>query len=324
MLLNKHKNYVYVGVSALGFLVTLAMVIIGGTWDWTGSRTVSPHQLANYGFQNVVTTTNASSGQLKSENIKFEFMEPDSNGAKQKINPQGFSTLEYALKNANEREPSIFSVHGITDWKDGSLEFRFDSVSPTDYESEVFRKTYSPFQRLANSEDIRNIKFISTINPATGSRHVAVEITVPSDKLSGRDAKSLWNKMLTVLSPLPANTSYDLTLISSRGLTVHGSLSSATEQENLGEDDLNKNWEGAMALATRAGVQQVDLYMHSGTNKADTTVAVTVAEQADLNGYISGLTSDAANEDKMFPREFTTTITVDGETAPTHIYQPTR
>lgn len=319
MLLNKHKNAVYVGLTALGLAVTVGMATIGTTVTFFGDNsTITANRFSTYGLINAKTITNPSSNGLKSENITIEF--EDTETSKRSVNDNGFVSLGYALKDANEKEPSIFNVHGVSEWKSGNVEFLFESLSPTDYESKVFYQAHTPFTRLANFSGFSDVKYLSTVGD-NGARHVVIETTSSDDMVAVNDADDLWRQMLIVLSPMSENTSYDLTLNLPDDVTVHGTLSTKEEQEVMMESA--GSWESVFALHNYAGVQTTDLYLQ-GKDSHDDTVAVTILQPESTPNYIKNLTSYASNRANKFPRNFTTTVTVENEATPAHVFYPER
>lgn len=320
MLLNRHKNAVLVIWTVVGVALTIAMIIIGTQFSFFGNGTITSNRFSSYGLINAKAVTNPASDGLKSENISVEFEEPK-NGVKS-IKDNGFVSLGYVLSDANKEEPSIFNVHGISKWKTGNVEFLFESLSPKDYESKVFYQAFTPFTRLANSAGFENVKYLSKVG-ADGSRHVAIETTAAGDTLGSKEASDLWGQMLLVLSPMAENTSYDLTLTLEQGITVHGTLSSESEQAKMMEYDANNNWEGAFALANFAGVTSADLYLQ-GNDIRDNTVALTVKKPASVPNYVKSLKDYSANKENKFPKDFTTTITVENENTPVHVFSPGR
>lgn len=321
MLLKRHKNVVLVAFAALGIALTVAMIAISATITIFGDdSTITSNRFSSYGLVNAKTLSNPSSNGLKSENIAFEFEKPAA-GNSRSIKDNGFVSLGYALQDANEEEPSIFNVHGVSEG-DSNLEFLFESLSPTDYASKVFYLAHTPFTRLANSPGFSNVKFLSTVGE-NGSRHVVMETTASNAKIAGRDAGVLWNQMLMVLSPMSENTSYDLTLTVNEGLTVHGTLSTESEQKKMMEYDEYSNWESAFALTDFSGVVSADFYMQ-GNNKSDNTVALTVTNTVPVADSVKSLTDFAANKENKFPRGFTTTVTVEDEATPAHVFYAER
>lgn len=321
MLLNKHKKYVLVGLTLLGLTLTVAMIVIGTTVDIFGDkRTITANRFSSYGLVKAQTITNDTANGLKSEKIAFEF-EPPEAGKARSIKDNGFVSLGYALQDANEEEPSLFDVYGVSVEKSGTLEFLFESVSPKDYESKVFYKAHTTFTRLANSAGFKDVKYLSTIADS-GARHVVIETTATGDNIAGSEADDLWRQMLLVLSPMSENTSYDLTLTLDQGITVHGTLSTEAEQKKMMEDNQN-NWEAVFSLMSYSGVLGIDLYTQ-GQNSKDNTVALTVEKPASVPDYVKNLTSFASNQANKFPRDFTTTITVEGENVPAHAFYPGR
>ena len=264
---------------------------------------------------------NPSANGLKSENVSFEFDKPAQ--GRVKIKDNGFAALGYALRDANEEEQTIFNVHGVTkgDAKP-KLEFLFESLSPTDYESKVFYQAHTPFTRLANFAGFQDVKYLSTIDEK-GARHVVVETSAANDNVAGSDADDLWRQMLIVLSPMSENTSYDLTLNIKEGVTVHGTLSTEAEQKQMLEAAGNNAWDSVLSMQYYAGVKQLDLYMQ-GKNSSDNTVALTATKPASVPDYVKNLTTFASNKANKFPRDFTTTITVEGEGTPAHVFSPER
>jgi hypothetical protein len=322
MLLNKHKNYILVGLTALGLVLTVGMAAIGVNLDmFLKDSTITANRFSSYGLINAKTVANDSSNGLKSENITFEFEKPEA-GKHRSIKDNGFVSLGYALTDANNKEPSIFNVHGVSSEKSGTVEFLFESLSPTDYESKVFYQAFTPFTRLANSAGFKDVKYISTIGD-NGARHVVIETTSNGGRLTGKDADDLWRQMLIVLSPMSENTSYDLTLTLEQGITVHGTLSTKAEQDKMMEYDPNNNWDSVFSLMGYPGVQSIDLYTQ-GNDIHDNTAALNVTQPASVPDYVKTLTDFASNKANKFPRDFTTTATVEGEGTPIHVLYPQR
>lgn len=316
MLLNKHKNYILVGLTALGVVVTVAMLVFTSTIELFGGGKMGPNQFSSYGMVNAKTVANASSNGVKAETVTFEF---DSEEAS--LDSNGFSTLGRSLENANEEEPSIFNVHGVGNG-DRDIEFLFESLSPTDYQSTVFQKAYVPFTRMVNARGLDNVTYLSTIDES-GARRVTVEVSSNDDTVEGKEVESLWRTMLTILSPIAENTSYDLTLNSAAGVTVHGTLSTEAEQKQMMEIDASSNWDAVFGLLEYGGVSNIDLYVQ-GHDKGNNTVALTVAPPASVPDFVANMKAYASNLENMFPRDFTTTITVEGESVPAHTFYPGR
>lgn len=322
MLLKRHKNIVLVTLTAVGVALTVAMIAIGTTITFFGENsTITSNRFSTYGLINAKTLTNPSSNGLKSEDIAFEF-EKTEKGKSRSIEDNGFVSLGYALKDANEEEASIFNVHGVSEDKSNGLEFLFESLSPTDYTSKVFYQAHTPFTRLANSAGFSDVKFLSTVGE-NGSRHVVMETVASNAKISGKDAGALWNQMLMVLSPMSENTSYDLTLTVNEELTVHGTLSTEAEQKKMMEYDAAGNWESAFSLKDYSGVVSTDFYLQ-GNNKSDNTVALTVTNTVPVADSVKNLTGFIANKENKFPRGFTTTVTVEDEATPAHVFYAER
>lgn len=320
MLLNKHKNAVLVIWTALGVALTVGMIFIGTQISFFGNGVITNNRFSSYGLINAKAVSNPSSNGLKSENITVEF-EESKNGVRS-IKDNGFVSLGYALSDANKEEPSIFNVHGISKWKTGNVEFLFESLSPKDYESKVFYQAFTPFTRLANNSGFKDVKYLSTVGE-DGSRHVVIETNSAGDRLGSKEASDLWYQMLLVLSPMAENTSYDLTLTLDQGITVHGTLSTESEQKKMMEYDANNNWEAAFSLSQYAGVKGTDLYLQ-GNDVSDNTVALTINKPKSVPDYVKNLKDYSANKANKFPRDFTTTITVENESTPAHAFYPGR
>lgn len=322
MLLNKHKNAVLVGITSLGVALTIGMTVIGGNLDFFGDGTITSNRFSSYGMVNAKAVSNPATNGLKSENITIEFEKPG-DGKRTSVKENGFASLGYALKDANEKEPSIFNVHAISEsGSKSNLEFLFESLSPTDYESNVFYQAHTPFTRLANYPGLENVKYLSTIDN-DGSRHVVVEASASNANITGSDADELWRQMLIVLSPIPENTSYDLTLNLSEGLTMHGTLSTEAEQKQMMDAVGNNVLEDVFSARRYPGVVSAALYMQGNAVK-DNTLALTINKPKAVSDYVKNLTDFSSNKENKFPRDFTTTITVEGETTPVHVFSPER
>lgn len=320
MLLTKHKNAVLVIWTAVGVALTVAMIFVGTQISFFGDGVITPNRFSSYGLINAKAVSNASSNGLKSENITVEFEEPK-NEVKF-IKDNGFVSLGYALSDANQKEPTIFNVHGVSNWKSGNVEFLFESLSPKDYESKVFYQAFTPFTRLANTSGFKNVKFLSTVGKE-GSRHVSIETEAINDKLGSQEASDLWKQMLLVLAPMPDNISYDLTMTLDQGITVHGTLSSEAEQTKMMEYDADSNWEAAFSMRNYSGVKSADLYLQ-GNNIRDNTVALTVKKPDSMPAYVNALKVYAADRTNKFPKDFITTITAENESTPAQIFSPGR
>lgn len=316
MLLNKHKNYILVGLTALGVFVTVGMLVLTSTIELFGGGKIMPNQFSSYGIVNAKTVSNPSSNGVKAETVSFEFDKETAS-----MDSNGLSTLGRSLTMANDEEPAIYNVHGVGNG-DRDIEFLFESLSPTDYESRVFQQAYVPFTRMANARGLDGVTYLSTID-SSGARHVVVETSSKDDTITGKEVEGLWHSMLTILSPLAENTSYDLTLNSASGVTVHGTLSSADEQAQLLSKDANQSWNAVLDLMNYGGVSNIDFYVQ-GQDAANNTVALTVTPPASVPDFVTNMKAYAANVENSFPRDFTTTITVEGESTPAHTFYPGR
>lgn len=320
MLLTRHKNAVLVIWTAVGVALTVTMIFLGTHINFFGDGVITPNRFSSYGLINAQAVSNPASNGLKSENVTVEFEEPKSDV--KSIKDNGFVSLGYALSDANKKEPSIFNVHGISKWKSGNVEFLFESLSPKDYESKVFYQAFTPFTRLANTSGFKDVKYLSTVGK-DGSRHVSIETKTAGDTLGSKEASDLWNQMLLVLSPMSDNTSYDLTMTLDQGVTVHGTLSTESEQTKMMEYDADNNWESAFSLRGYSGVKSVDLYLQ-GNDIRDNTVALTVKKPASVSAYVDTLKDYAADKANKFPKDFITSITVENESTPAHVFSPGR
>lgn len=319
MLLDKHKNYVMAGFAGLGIVITVVLAIIGVNLKFFGEGPVTSNRFSSYNMLNAKTVTNPDSNGMNSETLMFEFEEPESRSKSVKDN--GFASIGFALQDMNKENPSIFNVHGVSDWQKGNIEFLFESLSPTDYESEVFAQSYGPFSRLANSVGFDEVKVLSTID-SYGSRHVTMKTTAKTGKLTAIDTANLWRQMLLTLSPVPENTSYDLTLTMDDGVTVHGHLSTAEEQEKMLDYDSN-NWMSIFELNRYAGVQTLDFYVQ-GQETSENTVALTITAPESLPEYLATFKEFSEDPENKFPSYLTTTITVEDASTPAQVFTPNR
>lgn len=320
MLLAKHKNIVLVIWTVVGVALTVAMIFLGTQISFFGDGVITPNRFSSYGLINAKAVSNPASNGLKSENVTVEFEEPK-NDVKS-IKDNGFISLGYALSDANQKEPSIFNVHGVSNWKSGSVEFLFESLSPKDYESKVFYQAFTPFTRLANTPGFKDVKYFSTVSK-DGSRHVSIQTTTAGDKIGSREASDLWRQMLLVLSPMSDNTSYDLMMGTGQGISVHGSLSTEAEQTKMMEDDTNNNWEAAFSMSNYSGVKSADLYLQ-GNDIRDNVVSLTVKKPDSVPAYVSALKTYAADKANKFPKDYITSVTIENESNPTQVFSPGR
>ena len=314
MLLNQHKNYIQIALTVAAVVVIVVMMIVTSTIELFGGGRITPNQFSSYGMVNAQTVASSASDGVKAETIKFEFEDSMTS-----LDANALSSLGNSLRKTIEEEPAIFNVHGVGEG-DRDIEFLFESISPTDYESSAFRQAASPFTRLLNSPGIDGVKFFSTVDES-GARHVTIESKSNDDSITGKEAAGLWRTMLIVLSPLSENTSYSLSLETGSGIRVHGMLSSEAEQTVMTESIDSNNWDEVFALAGYGGVQQIDFYVQGG-NSRDNTVALTVTPPASLPDYVKNMNGYVANEANTFPRNFTTTVTVEGESTPAHTIYP--
>lgn len=319
MLLNKHKNHLMVGMTSLGIVLTFGMAFLGTKIDLIGENTVSANQFASYGIVDVKTAAHTAANGLQSESLNFEFAENNGQSS-DVIDENGFAAMNSALKNSIEKEPAIFNVHGVGEPDGENMEFIFESVSPSDYESNVFRQAYTPFSRLANSGQFSDVKYLSTIEDS-GARSIVAGTQSSREELDGKDAEDMWGTMLIVLAPIIDNTSYKLTMGLPNNITVHGTLSTDAEQKKMMESDSGDNWEGALALKERPGVKNVDLYMQ-GQDTSYNTVAVTIEKPASIDEYVEELIEYSQDEDNEFPHDYTVALTVEGEATPAHVFYP--
>lgn len=319
-MLNKHKNYVSVGITALGVLSIFVMMFLSTTVTFFGGG-IGPNQFDPYGLKNAQLTSAPAFNGMTAKQLTVEVEKKD-----QSIKPNGFSALGNALQNMNSEEQTIFNVHAVSeDTASEKLEFVFQSLSPSDYESDAFQRAYVPFSRLASSPGFNGVKYLSTINES-GERHVTVETEVNSDTLVGSKAENLWRSMIIVLAPITENTSYDVTLKTAKGITIHSTLSTDAEQKKMIEVPVqpnNNNWDGVFAMMKFGNVASIDLYVH-GLDPSKTTVAVTLPENENASAYAKNLTAYAANEENKFPRDYTTTVTVEGQSTPAFVLPPQR
>lgn len=317
MLLSKHKNYMMVGLSCLGVVVTVGTAFLGSKIDLVGDNTISQNQLAAYGIANVKTVANTAANGLQSESLSFDFTE--SNKSSKMVGETGFTALNNALKNSIEDEPTIFNVRGAGEVEDVAVEFVFESVSPSDYESKVFFQAYTPFTRLSDSADFSSVKYLSTIEDS-GARQVTTAAESWKDDIAGLDIEDMWGTLLIVQAPLAENTAYNLKLALAENVTVHGAFSTEKEREQMMEADSNKNWDGILALK-EPSVKNINVYMQ-GHSKSDNTVAVTIGKDVAVKEYVQNLTAYAEDEENDFPHDYTVMITVEGEAAPAHVFYP--
>lgn len=317
-MLNKHKNYVSVGITALGVLSIFVMMFLSTTVTFFGGG-IGPNQFEPYGLKNAQLASAPAFNGMSVKQVTVEVENKDQSKA-----ANGFGALGNALNRMNAEEQTIFNVRAVSeDASSAKLEFMFQSLSPSDYESDAFQRAYVPFSRLASSPGFSGVKYLSTINES-GERHVTVETEVNSDTLVGSKAENFWRSMMIVLAPITENTSYDVTLKTAKGITIHSTLSTDAEQKKMIEvQPNNNNWDGVFAMTKFGNVASIDLYVH-GLDPSKTTVAVTLPENENASAYAKNLTAYAANEENKFPRDYTTTVTVEGQSTPAFVLPPQR
>lgn len=329
MITQKHKQVFFVSLVSLALAITFGMMFIFVNVNLLENKSITADQFTTYRISKAFVSTDKAPEQgLLSKNLSLEFVEAGASES-ERVRNNGLREVGNTIKSMNNKEPAIYNIHAVSDWKSGSAEFIFESSSPADYESNLFQQSYSPFTRLTNQDDMfSDISFKSLVT-ATGERTVIIDAKSDTTNLTSGIAQIQWNQIIGTLAVVP-NTSYQVKLETAMGVNIYSNFS--TQDEITALNNFSGNvWTSAFLMVsndesmTGMGVTGLDMYL--SPNKSNrSTIAVTVKDPENKASYIEKFSKiKEKNPNIELPTNLvTTTLTaVDGKT-PFHVFYPSK